>query len=143
MVFIEWLVGFTDGTFSIEKGEGDNKKQKFKKSQSTYNIRILRYIQFKLGYYSIAPQEGFTQQFRIRDKDILKNLIIPIFDCYPLRTSKLYDYGLFKEALFSFDLYYSLTLHHVLSIGIPEGYKSPLSTTFSKSWIIGFIEAEG
>jgi len=26
MVFIEWLVGFTDGTFSIEKGEGDNKK---------------------------------------------------------------------------------------------------------------------
>lgn len=38
--------------------------------------------------------------FRIRDRSILFNIIFPIFDKYPLLTSKKFDYDNFKKAYF-------------------------------------------
>nr|NP_042246.1 hypothetical protein [Prototheca wickerhamii]AAD12633.1 orf258, group I orf in cox1 intron 1 [Prototheca wickerhamii] len=37
--------------------------------------------------------------FRIVDQQVLKNVILPIFDKYPLFTRKYFDYQKFKEAL--------------------------------------------
>jgi hypothetical protein len=37
--------------------------------------------------------------FLIRDKKVLQSIILPIFDKYPLLTSKQYNYLLFKKAL--------------------------------------------
>jgi hypothetical protein len=36
--------------------------------------------------------------FRIRDRKILESVIFPIFDKYPLLTSKQYNYIKFKQA---------------------------------------------
>jgi LAGLIDADG endonuclease len=36
--------------------------------------------------------------FRIRNRDILNKVIFPIFDKYPLLTSKYYEYSKFKKA---------------------------------------------
>jgi LAGLIDADG endonuclease len=47
--------------------------------------------------------------YRIRNKSHLKNIIIPIFDKYPLLTNKLYDYMRFKTSLLS-DVKYSKDL---------------------------------
>jgi hypothetical protein len=38
-------------------------------------------------------------QFFIRDRKHIESIIIPIFDKYPLLTSKHFDYIRFKEAL--------------------------------------------
>jgi hypothetical protein len=51
-------------------------------------------------------QELEMVSLRIRNKDHLKNLIIPIFDKYPMFSNKQYDYLRFKEALFSNILYF-------------------------------------
>jgi hypothetical protein len=37
--------------------------------------------------------------FLIRDKKVLQSNILPIFDQYPLLTSKQYNYLIFKQAL--------------------------------------------
>ena len=38
-------------------------------------------------------------QFFIRDRKHIENIILPIFDKYPLLTSKYFDYSRFKKAL--------------------------------------------
>ena len=42
---------------------------------------------------------------RIRDKNHLKNFILPIFDKYPMFSNKQYDYLRFKNALLSGIIY--------------------------------------
>jgi len=117
-----------------------------------------------IGQVSIS---GNMAEYRIRDiKSILQH-IIPIFDKYPLLTSKYFNYDLFKQAALSWR-----SSNPVLSnkkkdelltelkskIRPSEGeYISPawsiinnLVTSkteamivMSKLWIIGFTEAEG
>lgn len=143
--FIEWLVGFTDGdgTFSISKNKNKNHYTfTFKLTQSVYNGRILYYIKSKLGYGSVTKDGPNLLQYRIRDKEVLKNRIIPIFDSYPLHSSKYYSYSLFKEALFSED-YKHIDRLKPLFKTMPLDYTSPHTNIPSKNWIIGFIEAEG
>ena len=143
--FIEWLVGFTDGdgTFSISKNKNKNHYTfTFKLTQSAYNGRILYYIKSKLGYGSVTKDGSNLLQYRIRDKEVLKKIIIPIFECYPLHSSKYYSYSLFKEALFSKD-YTHIDRLKPLFDTMPLDYISPHNNIPSKNWIIGFIEAEG
>lgn len=135
--FNEWLVGFTDGdgTFSYTKGKNNYYQFTFKIGQSMYNYRILYFIKKNLGYGSITKDGNNNLQFRIRDTKILKKIIIPIFDNYPLHTSKYYNYILWKKAL--------LNNEYTLNKEIPKNYISPHNNIPTKNWIIGFIEAEG
>jgi len=105
----------------------------------------LEYIQSKLGCCSITPQETdkYNYQYRIRDQELLSNVIIPIFDLYPLHTTKAYSYELFKEALFTSDIHRLDQLKYLLSIRAPADYKSPNNNIPTKNWIVGFTEAEG
>lgn len=172
--FKQWLVGFTDGdgNFHISHQKVNQSKHKwglsYKLTQSRYNLRILNYVKKELGVGSITKDGASKAQFFIRDKNVLKNIIIPIFDKYPLLTSKYLDYALFKKALSIFndvnltidqrnkqlnDLKYAHS-----AITKPVNYKSPIWNTvpiseltnieivksiMSKAWIVGFIEAEG
>ena len=101
-LFHQWLVGFTDGdgTFSIVR-QNEKWNLTFKISQSTYNLRVLNYIkkQLKVGNINIEKNKKICN-FRIRDRSILFNIIFPIFDKYPLLTSKKFDYDNFKKAYF-------------------------------------------
>ena len=154
--FIEWLVGFTDGngTFSMSKDAGKkNYTLSFMLAQSKYNIRVLYYMKSKLGYGSVTDMGKNCAQYRIRDKQVLSNVIIPIFDSYSLHTHKAWDYYLFKFALFSDNVRFTDQLissktSNVKDIPSLRNITYNLSSEhtqrpFTKAWLVGFIEAEG
>lgn len=60
---------------------------------------MLYHIKKHLGIGEVRVASDTMAEFRIRDKDKLLNYIIPLFDQYPLLTSKYYNYELFKKAL--------------------------------------------
>jgi hypothetical protein len=99
--FHQWLVGFTDGdgSFSIIRVAERKWTLFFKISQSTYNLRVLYFIKKQLGVGSVHIEADYSKgDFRIRDRNIIGSVIIPIFDKYPLLTSRFYNYQKFKKA---------------------------------------------
>jgi LAGLIDADG endonuclease len=95
-------------------------------------LRVLYYIKKKLGYGSVHVESKNTiADFRIRDRDILKKVLFPIFDEYPLLTNKYFNYMKFKKA------YEILTNIHISNeerdfiltklkdLEIPKDYVSP------------------
>src|SRR6266704_1308832 len=71
----------------------------FKLSQHEYNMRLLYFIKSQLGVGNIN-KEAKTKMvnYRIRDRKKLVEVIFPIFDSYPLLTTKYFNYLKFKEA---------------------------------------------
>jgi hypothetical protein len=70
----------------------------YKLAQSRYNLRILYYIKKQLGVGSVT-KDGTKGQFFIRDRKNIETVILPIFNKYPLLTSKYFDYVKIKKAL--------------------------------------------
>lgn len=168
--FYQWLVGFTDGdgSFSINSQTLKNGKIKwslfFKIGQSNYNLRVLYYIKKQLGYGSVQLETKTTNaDFRIRDRKIINKIIFPIFDKYPLLTSKYFEYIKFKKA---YNILNDSTMDYEEKNKLltdlkkekkPEGYISPTwekinylikntedaKIVMNRQWIIGFTEAEG
>nr|YP_009463013.1 homing endonuclease [Pleurotus citrinopileatus]AUW35255.1 homing endonuclease [Pleurotus citrinopileatus] len=164
-MFNQWLVGFTDGdgTFSIVR-QNNKWSLTFKIGQSTYNLRILNFIKKQLGVGSLYKEKNNKfAHFRIRDRSTLANVIFPIFDKYPLLTSKKFDYDKFKKAYFILSdkslnsLEKDKIIFKLLSELKSADYVSSAwslinnkisnfedaSKIMSKSWLIGFTEAEG
>jgi len=164
-IFLQWLVGLTDGdgSFSILR-QGDKWNLTFKISQNTYNLRVLHYIKNQLGVGSISVESKTSMaSFRIRDRKTIGSIIIPIFDQYPLLTSKYFNYAKFKEAYSILEnpdlskLERNRLLEDLKSPRPAESYISPAwneitlpladaneaHKVMSKPWIIGFVEAEG
>lgn len=176
----EWLVGLTDGdgTFNICL---DYKNDKI---SFTYKISLLeknRQLFYKLKNYLkigkiYTDKDGNMSHFRIRDKKKLLEIIIPIFDKYPLLTSKRFSYLKWKKCLLisnDINLTQKEKINQILKIKssiLPDNYisdawndilhlidwsesdiskryksisKLDISNIMSKSWLIGFIEAEG
>jgi hypothetical protein len=71
----------------------------FKIAQSRYNLRILFYIKRSLGIGSVT-KDNTKGQILIRDRQKIAKFILPIFDKYPLLTSKQFNYEKFKEAFY-------------------------------------------
>jgi len=69
----------------------------YKIALSRYNLRALYYIKKELGIGSVT-KSGPKGQFVIRDRKKIANHIFPIFDKYPLVTSKEFDYIRLKKA---------------------------------------------
>ena len=164
-LFYKWLVGFTDGygTFSIAYQNG-KWSLAFKLSQHEYNTRILHFIKSQLGIGNINKEIKTNMvNYRIRDRKKLADVIFPIFDNYPLLTSKYFYYLKFKEAykILEESNYTKIERDELmfnLIKKVPvEGYISPawgivnniVSNAFeanmvmSRAWLIGFTEAEG
>lgn len=107
------------------------------------------------------------------NRNHLKDIIIPIFDTYPLLTSKYYNYIKFKKAL-NISLNNNILMNIKINlinefknIEIPNDYISPIWNTLnydinklnlnnqllnedtniydiiSRPWLVGFIEADG
>lgn len=161
--FEQWLVGFTDGdgNFSITH-QGDKWVLYYKLAQSRYNLRVLYYIKKQLGIGSVTKDNTKGQLF-IKNRKHIETIILPIFDKYPLLTSKYFDYLKLKKALNILNNV-SLTKQEknvkLLNLKIskrPDNYISPawnyvnlplknvssVSNMVTRSWLIGFIEAEG
>lgn len=117
-----------------------------------------------MGVGSIyIEKDGKSGHFRIRDLNTITKIIIPIFDKYPLLTSKYFNYLKFKKvhAILHNN---SITntekntlINELINTKMPLNYISPAFEKFnfqnfkfeiankimSKSWLIGFTEAEG
>jgi len=164
-IFYQWLVGFTDGdgTFSIVS-QNNKWSLTYKLSQNTYNLRVLHFIKSQLKVGSIYIEKGGKHaHYRIRDLATLESVIFPIFDKYPLLTTKQFNYIKFKEAhkILSDSSLSKLekdTLIKKIVLTKPsEDYISPIwsivnnevsdfksaSLVMSKPWLVGFTEAEG
>ena len=161
--FEQWLVGFTDGdgNFSITS-QGDKWGLSFKLAQSRYNLRVLYYIKKELGVGSIT-RDGTKGQYFIRDRKLIESILVPIFDKYPLLTTKYFDYIKFKKALSILNNVNmnkedkNVKLIEIKNSIVGVNYVSPawsnvilpltnvnsLNNVMSKSWLVGFIEAEG
>jgi hypothetical protein len=163
--FYQWLVGFTDGdgTFSIVYQNG-KWSLTFKITQHEYNIRLLNFIKSQLGIGNINKEiKTKMVNYRIRDRKKLAEVIFPIFNKYPLLTSKYFNYLKFKEAYRILeDTTLTKTQQDKLIFNLVKslpsfGYISPawgivnniVSNTndanqvITKAWLIGFTEAEG
>lgn len=165
--FCQWFVGITDGdgSFSFIKNKNGSWNFTFKIAQSNYNLRLLYYIksQIKVGSVSIPNSKDNCAEYRVRDINNIIKYIIPVFDKYPLLTSKYYNYIKFKNAI---NIYISncnnkdeiiINIKNTTSSSNCNNYVSPawniinkditnvtnINKVISKSWLIGFTEAEG
>lgn len=166
--FHQWLVGFTDGdgSFSIIRVAEGKWTLFFKISQSSYNLRALYFIKKQLGVGSVHVEANSKADFRIRDRKVIGSVILPIFDKYPLLTSKHYDYLKFKKAYkiltdpnlstkekdsllleakskkdCSAQTDYISPAWEKLNYKVNDTHDAKL--VMSKYWLVGFTEAEG
>nr|ALY05408.1 LAGLIDADG protein [Stupenda singularis] len=152
--FLNWLVGFTDGdgTFTINSQNGKYILQ-YSVAQGNRNSQVLYYIKKKLGVGSVVSSGKGMKVYRIRDRNILRSCIIPIFDEKKLWTVKNYDFEKVKaasEVLEDQELTTGEKYSKVAEIKekkAPEFYVSPIwsgnNQKIDDDWLIGFCEAEG
>jgi hypothetical protein len=174
--FCQWLVGVTDGdgTFSISKQE-NTWNLVFKIGQSSYNLRLLFYIKRMLGVGRVSVETFFFRRsslekrkssdmasFRIRDRKQLAKVIFPIFDQFPLLTTKQFYYDRLKKAYCILEdntlskLERDQRMEDLLLTKPTADYVSPVwaGVTLPMSaedvkrivtdpWLVGFIETEG
>ena len=172
--FKKWLVGFTDGdgTFNIYINKMNNKIIfTYKITQSTYNEQVLYRIKKELGVGRIVySKDRNLCSYVLTDRNHIKNILIPIFDKYPLLTSKYFNYIKFKNAL-NISLNNSNNklklINNIKNMNMPEFYISPIWNTLNyditklniknqllnentniqdiinRPWLVGFIEADG
>ena len=147
-----YLVGLIegDGYFSISK-KGKYLTYELGIELSIRDVQLIYKIKSLLGVGVVSFRKRKENRnmviLRIRNKNHLKNIIIPIFDKYPMLSSKQSDYVRFKNNLLS-DIKYSSDL---LEYTRSNEYRNPtdmyidsiISKPYFVAWLVGFIEAEG
>lgn len=143
----EWFVGYTDGDgcFNIYT-DLESKKIifTFKIDQKSNNAQVLYFMKKKLGVGSIRTDKLGMSHFIVRDQKGLKNVILPLFDKYELQTNKRNSYNRFKKCFLIWTDSSKTQVEKIIeirNISLTE-YKN-VEPNLSKSWIIGFTEAEG
>lgn len=94
----QWLVGLTDGdgTFNVDRHVKPNRNVVwnlvYKISLSQRNARAIYKAKNILGAGNLTLTSDKMLTLRIRDRELLKKHVFPIFDRIPLLTNKHYDY---------------------------------------------------
>jgi LAGLIDADG endonuclease/Cytochrome b/b6/petB len=146
-IIYAYIVGLFegDGYFSITK-KGKYLTYELGIELSIRDIQLIYKIKSLLGvgivnFRKIKKIEMVS--LKIRNKDHLKKIIIPIFDKYPMFSNKQYDYLRFKNLLLS-DIIYSDNLPKYIRDSKPiNSIESILNAFYFSAWLVGFIEAEG
>lgn len=142
-----YLVGLFegDGFFSITK-KGKYLTYELGIELSIKDVQLIYKIKSLLGVGVISFRtrgEVEMVSLRIRNKDHLKNFILPIFDKYPMFSNKQYDYLRFRDALVSGIIYSDNLPEYTRSTKSLNSIESILSVSYFSAWLVGFIEAEG
>ena len=172
--FLRRLVGLVDGgggSFSFNKS--NNKwTLDFKLGLSVHNLRLLYWVKSVIGVGSVRIKNN-EAEFKVWKLDHIIKYVIPMFDKYPLLTSKYYYYLLFKQAAILINISdkkqgtaaaaaaaaaeRDAQLIELKGRMMPEGYISPAwsiidnkvvnlsdaEAVICKNWVIGFTETEG
>ena len=142
-----YLVGLYegDGFFTISKN-GEYLTYELGIELSIRDVNLIYKINDLLGIGVISfrrRRDIEMVSLRIRNKNDLKNIIIPIFDKYPMLSNKQYDYLRFKNALLS-NIIYSKDLKNYTRDTKPlNSIENIINTSYFSTWLVGFIEAEG
>ena len=167
----QWLVGVTDGdgTFYFAPTPKGGWTFCYKIGQSNYNLRLLYHIKNIVGVGSISVDDkNNASEFRVRNIKHICQYILPIFEKYPLLTSKYFNYTKFRDAILIFNestltideknnfifaiyiktlpvIYISPAWYVVKTENKEQSikHKAEVLSVMSKSWVVGFIEAEG
>lgn len=103
--FNEWFVGFSDAESNFLIGLDNRGKYTRFNFRFTIGLHIddkslLEYIKIELGCGRIEiNKENTVAYFIVADTNEINSVLIPIFENFPLNTTKYLDYLSFKEAL--------------------------------------------
>lgn len=142
-----FLVGLIegDGWFTVTK-KGKYLLYEFGIELNIRDVQLIYKIKSLLGVgvVSFRDTEGRakTVSLRIRNKSHLIDVILPIFDKYPLLSNKQYDYLRFRDALMSGIKYHQNLPEYVRPKSPLNSVESILSVPYFSAWLVGFIEAE-
>lgn len=147
---LQWFVGFFegDGSFSVNKN-GKYLKYEMSIEVSIRDVQLLHKIKKILGNYgsiSTRIRKGNIESARLKiaSKPILVKMILPIFDKYPMFTSKQNDYLFFRECLMKNVVYAAdLPVYNRPNKVYYTNILEMLKTSHYDNWLVGFIEAEG
>jgi hypothetical protein len=140
-----YLVGLieADGWFSISK-KGKYLLYEFGIELNKKDIQLLYKIKTLLGVGNITKlKRNNMVRYNIRNKKHLLDIIIPIFDKYPMLSNKQYDFINFKSNLINKIIYSKDYKDYNRSNVDIETIDSILNKKYFIAWLIGFIEGEG
>ena len=150
--FCERLVGITesDGGISIERTRKEKYVWSYYVDQTRYNETLLIYVKSILGVGKIEKSDEKMRKWRVREKGLLKEIIIPIFNQLPLMTSKKYRYDLWLEGMKIWEsgkekeekVKEVEKIKEKMNI-IEEGYRSREPEGINIDWLSGFVEGDG
>lgn len=141
-----YLVGLFegDGYFSVTK-KGKYLAYELGIELSIKDVQLIYKIKNLLGIGVVsfrARNEIKMVSLRIRNKDHLKEFIIPIFDKYPMFSNKQLDYLRFKDALLSGIIYSEDLPEYIRHSKAINSIESIKNASYFPAWLVGFIEAE-
>ena len=150
-LFYAYLSGLIDSNGWIKI----NKKGKYLQYElgielNIRDIKLLYKIKDLLGVGIIKTQKKINSNnieielaiYLIRNNNHLKEIIIPIFDKYPMLTLKHYDYLYFKHNLLNNIIYHKdIKTYQRSNIQIYT-INEIINKDYFPAWLIGFIEAE-
>ena len=142
-----YLVGLFegDGYFSITK-KGKYLTYEVGMELSIKDVQLIYKIKSILGVGVVSfRQRGEVEMvsLRIRNKDHIKNFIIPIFDKYPMFSNKQYDYLRLRKNLYLNIVYYDDLPEYNRPTEPLNTVESIINVPYFPIWLVGFIEAEG
>ena len=153
--FLYWFSGFTDaeGNFLISI-DRQYVRFRFKISLHIDDVEVLNTIKSNLNVGTVTLESSRNRcSYIIQDYEEIKNIICPIFNAFPLHTSKRLDFENFSQAVFIKDnkKLSDTDMSKIVSLKNTMNTKREIftyNTTKSQiiinpNWFIGFIEGEG
>ena len=147
-----YLVGLIegDGWVSISK-KGKYLTYEIGLEMNIRDIQLLYKIKNALGVGKIKHivRKGIKNneinlvRYNVRNKQHLREIIIPIIDKYPMLTNKQYDFLRFKEALLNDIIIFNDLPKYTRPKEPLNSIENILNKHYFPAWLIGFIEAEG
>lgn len=156
--FLQWFTGFTDAEGSFKINIKNNKEVHFVFQITLHidDIAVLYIIREKLGI-GIVSIKGTTCSFRVHSFQVIVDILLPIFDKYPLLTHKQLNFRDWKKAIFLKKIakensWYLDNIIYTKIIDIKnsmnklrtnyDGYIIS-SNMITKNWLLGFVEGDG
>ena len=153
--FLYWFSGFTDaeGNFLISI-DRQYVRFRFKISLHMDDVEVLNTIKSNLNVGTVTLESSRNScSYVIQNYEEIKNVICPIFNAFPLHTSKRLDFENFSQPIFIKDnqKLSDAGLSKTVSLKNTMNSKREIftyNTTKSQiiinpNWFIGFIEGEG
>ena len=153
--FLYWFSGFSDaeGNFLITI-DREYVKLRFKISLHINDVEVLNTIKsnLKIGRVTLENKRN-SCSFIVESYECIKNVICPIFNTFPLHTSKRLDFENFYKAVMIKDkkilsntdmekiIYLKNTMNTKRQIFTYNTTKSQI--IINPNWLIGFIECDG